>query len=266
MMKDSDLTALLQSTIDAAVAAGAILLEGGGTTVASTSKDRRHDLVTDFDRRSEDFLRTTLLAAEPTSCFLGEESGGSTLTEPFVWVVDPLDGTVNFAHGIPLYCVSIAAVMHGVPVLGVIHAPALGETWTAIRGHGAYLGDTAIAVSSTRSLDDAMLVTGFPYDVADNPQGCINQFAAIVGRGLPVRRLGSAALDLAWVAAGRFDAFWEVRLQPWDMAAGVLLVEEAGGRVSHYHGRQFILGTDSIVASNGILHDELTTALAESAQ
>lgn len=265
-MMDSDLTALLRVTVEAAVSAGEILLEGGGQAIASTSKERKHDLVTDFDRRSEDFLRTSLLTAEPTAGFLGEEYGGSSLAEPFLWVVDPLDGTVNFAHGIPLYCVSIAAVMRGVPMIGVIHAPALGETWTAIRGRGAHLGSRAIRVSSTEHLDDAMLVTGFPYDVADNPDGCINQFAAIVGKGLPVRRLGSAALDLAWVAAGRFDAFWEVRLQPWDMAAGVLLVEEAGGRISHYGGRTFALGTDSIIATNGLLHDELTMVLSESAR
>jgi myo-inositol-1(or 4)-monophosphatase len=262
-MIGTDNSELLAIAVEAAREAGAILLEGGGRAVASWSKEGKHNLVTEYDRRSEDFLKTRLTSAVPGTGFFGEETGGDALSAPVVWVVDPLDGTVNFAHGIPLYCVSIAAVRSGVPVAGVIHAPALGETWTAALGMGCFLESTKMSVSATSSLNDAMLVTGFPYDVADNPHHCIDQFSSIIRRGLPVRRLGSAALDLAWLAAGRFDAFWEVRLQPWDMAAGVLMVREAGGTVTHYDGRSFVLGTDSIIATNGQIHDELIQALQE---
>ena len=156
---------------------------------------------------------------------------------------------------------SIAAVVRGEIVCGVIHQPILNETFTAIKDHGSHLNAKRLHVSATAALDDSILVTGFPYNVEDNPGHCIDQFASIIRRGLPVRRLGSAALDLAYVADGRFDGFWEVALQPWDMAAGVLIVAEAGGRVTHYSGRDFRLGTDSIVATNGIIHDELVRVL-----
>ncbi|RPI66697.1 MAG: inositol monophosphatase, partial [Ignavibacteriae bacterium] len=164
---------------------------------------------------------------------------------------------------IPIFCTSIGAVVNGTTMLGVIHHPLLDETFTAIRGAGAMLNGKPIRVSTTSELSRSILVTGFPYNVDTNPEACIDQFAAIVGRGLPVRRLGSAALDLAYTAAGRFDAFWEVHLNAWDMAAGALLVEEAGGRVTHYHQRPFTLGHDSIIATNGLIHTELAEALAD---
>lgn len=230
-----------------------------------TSKEGRHNLVTEFDHRSERCIIDILRTHTPEACFLAEESGHHHGPDELLWVIDPLDGTVNFAHGIPIFCVSIAAVLHGRIICGVIHQPLLGETFTAVAGVGATCNGRTMSVTSTHDLAGSILVTGFPYNVEENPGGCIEQFASIVGRGLPVRRLGSAALDLAYVADGRFDGFWEVALSPWDMAAGVLMVQEAGGTVTHYNGRPFALNSDSIIATNGHIHDELTRALEISA-
>jgi myo-inositol-1(or 4)-monophosphatase len=252
---------LLGPAVEAAHAAGALLRDGFGTAFHVDSKEGRHNLVTEFDLRSEALLRERLLAADPTVGFLGEESGGSYDDAERRWVVDPLDGTVNFAHNIPIFCVSVALVEGGSPILGVIHHPLLNETFTAVRGQGAWLNGKRLRVSGSSAVRDSILVTGFPYNVHENPERCIDQFAAIVRQGLPIRRLGSAALDLAYLAAGRFDGFWEVRLHPWDMAAGVVLVEEAGGRVTHYGNRPFVLRHDSIVATNGHIHDELVDLL-----
>lgn len=258
-----DVNQLLPDVVELAKKAGAVLREGYGTAIEARGKDGRHNLVTEYDIRVEGLLFDALRELVPGSGFLGEEGGAVEGITDLQWVVDPLDGTVNFAHGIPIFCTSIGAVVNGQTVLGVIHHPLLNETFTAVRGHGAHLNGTPLRVSTTPSLDRAILVTGFPYNVNTNPERCIDQFAAIVGRGLPVRRLGSAALDLAYTAAGRFDGFWEVSLNAWDMAAGALMIEEAGGRVTHYHNRPFVLDHDSIVATNGLIHDELIAVLDE---
>ncbi len=257
-----DTTFLLRSATDAARAAGDILHSGFGTTFTSRSKEGRHNLVTEFDLRCEEKIISMLRVATPDAGFLAEESGLSDSNGTLTWVIDPLDGTVNFAHGIPIFCVSIAATLNGVPVCGVIHNPMLNETFTAIAGGGAFLNGTKLQVSTTTSVADSILVTGFPYNVNENPRQCIEQFSTIIRKGLPVRRLGSAALDLAYTAAGRFDGYWEVALHAWDMAAGVLMVQEAGGMVSHYDGEAFHLGHNSIVATNGHIHNELVGILA----
>jgi myo-inositol-1(or 4)-monophosphatase len=257
-----DAAQLLAAVTPIARQAGAILREGFGGRVAATDKEGRHNLVTEYDLRVEEFLHKQLSALVPHSSFLGEEGGERLGTANFTWVVDPLDGTVNFAHGIPIFCVSIGAVLDGELELGVIYHPLLDEMFHGARGHGAYLGEQRLAVSHTATVQESILVTGFPYNVHENPENCLDQFVRVVGRGLPVRRLGSAALDLAYTAAGRFDGFWEVRLHAWDMAAGALLVREAGGHVTHYHNREFELGHDSIVATNGIIHQELIQLLA----
>ncbi|MBU3742385.1 MAG: inositol monophosphatase [Candidatus Kapabacteria bacterium] len=243
--------------------AGALLAGGFGTAFSIQSKTGRHNLVTEYDLRCEALLRDRLGALLPEAGFLGEEGGGTNTEAPMQWIVDPLDGTVNFAHGIPIFCVSIALVIDGSIALGVIHHPLLRETFWSVRSKGAWLNDQRLGVSAAASVHDALLVTGFPYNVQDNPDHCIEQFSLIVRQGIPVRRLGSAALDLAYLAAGRFDGFWEVRLHPWDMAAGVLLVEEAGGRVTHYGGAPFRLHHASIVATNGHIHDELVSWLGQ---
>lgn len=254
-------TLLLESALEAALQAGELLRSGFRASKSISSKEGRHNLVTEFDLASEARIMEILRHRTPGSTILTEESGLHAGSADVVWVIDPLDGTVNFAHGIPIFCVSIAAVVSDEIVVGVIHQPLLNETFTAVRGGGSFVNGRRMSVSATEHLAESILVTGFPYNVEENPNLCIDQFAQIVGRGLPVRRLGSAALDLAYVADGRFDGYWEVALHPWDMAAGVLIVTEAGGIVSHYGGRAFALGEDSIVASNGRIHDQLVAAL-----
>lgn len=251
---------LLHHATSAAVKAGELLRTGFGTTMERRSKSGRHNLVTDYDIRCEALIVEQLRSITPNACFLGEE-GGPQGEGSLQWVIDPLDGTVNFAHGIPIFCVSIAAVRDGAIVCGVIHHPLLNETFTVVQGAGAFLNGKRLHVSATAVFDDCIMVTGFPYNVMENPSNCIQQFEKMLARGLPIRRLGSAALDLAYVAAGRFDGYWEVALHPWDMAAGVLMVIEAGGTVSHYGGKKFVLQHDSIVATNGLIHSELVSIL-----
>lgn len=257
---------MLDIAIQAAKSAGSLLLEGFGTTYTVRSKSARNDLVTEFDIASENLIRQIIEQRCPDSSVLGEESGYTEGNGDVLWVVDPLDGTVNFAHQIPIFCVSVAAFVHGSLTCGVIYQPLLDELFTAVLGGGSFLNGKRISVSSTNEFRDSFLVTGFPYNVASNPGSCINQVASLLRRGIPIRRLGSAALDLAYVAAGRFDGFWEVSLNPWDTAAGVLLVCESGGIVTHYECRQYNpLSTDSIVASNGHIHKELVNSILEGA-
>lgn len=236
-------------------------MDGFGQPFTISSKEGIHNLVTEYDTRSEEAIIEFLLRVTPSSTILAEESGQQDGSSELQWIIDPLDGTVNFAHGIPIFCVSIAAILHGVLVCGVVYNPVSDELFTATLGGGAHLNGTPLRVSRTPLLKDAILVTGFPYNVAENPLRCIDQFAAVVGKGLPVRRLGSAALDLAYTAAGRFDGFWESILQPWDMAAGALLVTEAGGQITHYRNVPFTISINSIIATNGFIHDELSRLL-----
>lgn len=255
---------LLSAAIEAATEAGALLRTGFGHAIVVERKEGQHNLVTDYDHRAEGLIVRQLRQRFPRSHLWAEESGRSCAgsTETLWWLVDPLDGTVNFAHGIPIFCVSIAAIYGEELLCGVIYQPMVGELFTAVRGEGAWLNGRRLQVSDTGSLREAILVTGFPYDVAENPGKCIDHFVRFLRLGIPIRRLGSAALDLAYVAAGRFDGFWEIALNPWDVAAGVLMVQEAGGRVTHYDGSSYRLHPRaSIVASNGRLHEQMLAVL-----
>ncbi len=221
-------------------------------------KSRRADIVTDADRASEALLVERLLSATPRAAILAEESGARGGESDERWIVDPLDGTTNYAHGYPIYCVSIAYERAGVVEIGVVHAPAMRETFVAVRGAGARRNGAPIAVSSIGGIGEAMLCTGFhPADYATNAR-C---FAAASERAQAVRRDGSAALDLAYTAMGRFDGFWEFGLSPWDLAAGALLVAEGGGAVSSVDGGRFELDGRSVLADNGALHQELSALL-----
>ncbi len=234
--------------------AGALLREGFGQPLEVGRKGTVVDLVTEYDLRSEELLVTALREAFPQDSVLSEESG-SLGEGGLVWVIDPLDGTTNFAHGIPAFCVSIGLLSEGAPVLGVIYDPLLDELFHATEGGGAWLGDRRLSVSQTRSLDDSLLATGFPTDLRTNPDNNFDHFKALSLRTRAVRRIGSAALELAYVAAGRFDGYWELRLRRWDWAAGHLLVREAGGRVTHVDGSEdFTDDPCSVLAANGHLH------------
>ncbi len=254
----------LSVAIGAALEAGEILRRGFGTVFEISSKEGRHNLVTEYDNFSEKCILNTIGKRFPDHQFLAEESGktkgkGGSVT----WLIDPLDGTVNFAHNIPAFSVSIAASTGQEILCGVVYNPLLNELFFAEKGQGAYLNGKRLQVKKTASLSGALLATGFPYNVHENPLKCIETFSALTKQGIPTRRLGSAALDLSYVAAGRFDAYWEVSLQPWDFAAGQLLVEEAGGKVTQYDGAPkdlFLEGT--ILASNGFLHGILSKELS----
>ncbi len=260
----TELRELLAAAIEAAVEAGALLRTGFGRASVVERKEGHHNVVTEYDRQAEFLIVERLRQRFPQSYFWAEESGrsGTESADSVCWLVDPLDGTVNFAHGIPIFCVSIAAVWNEEILCGVIYQPLLGELFTAVRGEGAWLNGQRLRVSETSALEEAILVTGFPYNVAENPGNCMEHFLRFLRLGIPVRRLGSAALDLAYVAAGRFDGFWEIALNPWDVAAGVLMVQEAGGRVTHYDNTVYRLHLrSSIVASNGQLHEQLLAIL-----
>jgi myo-inositol-1(or 4)-monophosphatase len=245
-------------------AEAAALLRGAADNVGriDTKKNPR-DLVTEWDRRAEDLIRARLQQLTPEVPLLGEERGASGAgAGADRWLVDPIDGTVNFAHGLPLFAVSIALERRGRPVAGVVHAPALDWVFSGHRGGGAFLNGARMAVSRVPSVAQALLVTGFPYDRATNPDNNFDRWAHFQRRAGACRRLGAASLDLCMVARGWLDGYWERYLQPWDVAAGVLLVEEAGGRVSGFDGSAFRIETGEIVASNGVIHEEMVAELA----
>jgi len=220
------------------------------------------DLVTEADLASERAVLARIRSAFPDHGVLAEESGATERASPWLWVVDPLDGTTNFAHGFPVFSVSIALLHEGQRVLGVVYDVMRDELFTARRGEGAFLNGRPIRVTQTPRLEEALLVTGFPYDRQESPLDNTREFIALLKRCHGVLRVGSAALDLASVAAGRLDGYWEFQLSPWDLAAGALLVEEAGGRVTTPQGDPLPpLGTD-IVATNGLIHAELLEILS----
>jgi myo-inositol-1(or 4)-monophosphatase len=193
----------------------------------------------------------------PDHQILAEESGALSQNSEFKWVIDPIDGTVNFAQGIPLNCVSIGIEHKGVIVMAAVYNPHLNEFFFAEKGKGATLNDKPIRVSQKSVTLHSCLVTGFPYTYINEPNGPLEVFERFVRKGVPVRRLGSAAIDLCWVACGRFDGFFEQKLEPWDSAAGFLIVEEAGGRVTDFKGDPFSIYQHKVVATNGLIHAEM---------
>lgn len=233
------------------------------------TKSNHVDLVTDADLASERLISEAIRSRFPGHCIYGEETAGASLPEAeWLWLVDPLDGTTNFAHGVPLYVVNIALAHQGTLVLGVTHDPSSGRTYWAERGGGAWLRvrtrDQRLRVSSTDSLGRCLLATGFPPSRLTNPDNNLAEFAALEMQVHAVRRVGSAALELAWVAAGLLDGYWEPWLNPWDWAAGVLLVREAGGQVTDYGGHPWELSSRTLISSNGCpaVHTALVEAIA----
>lgn len=251
-------------------AAGAILRRHFAAPIAiSARKSTRSDVVTAADTETEAYLVRELIARFPDHHVVGEEGGGQgapAAAAPLHWFVDPIDGTVNFAGGMPHFCTSIALASPArEPLLGVIYDPCRDEIFSAVRGGGAQLNGRPLRVSGTRALHDALVSTGFPYDKHANPDNNLREWGAFLQHIRGERRLGSAALDLAWVAAGRLDGYWEKDLKPYDAMAGILLVEEAGGRVSDYQGipRPQQRDRGRYVASNGLLHDAMLQVLQE---
>jgi myo-inositol-1(or 4)-monophosphatase len=224
------------------------------------------DLVTEIDLACERMCREILAERFPDHDILAEELGGSDGDRPpsrFRWVFDPLDGTTNYAHGLPIYCSSLALEIDGRSEVAAIYDPTRRELFTAERGEGAYLNGRHLRVSDTRVLLDSLLVTGFPYNVHEESGDLVELFGFFLGRARAVRRLGSAALDLCYVAAGRFEAFWEQHLKPWDVAAGALIVEEAAGRVTGMDGSPFDPAAAHLIASNDYVHGQIVAVIEE---
>ncbi|BAS28826.1 inositol monophosphatase family protein [Limnochorda pilosa] len=257
-----DLEAPHRLAVTVAREAGGLLLERFGRAHTVEHKGPT-DLVTEADRLSEEHILARIRESYPGHAILSEEAGLQERSGGLRWIVDPLDGTTNFAHGLPLFSVSIALEVDGELAVGVVYDPAAGELFDAVRGRGARLNGRPVHVSAVDTLQEALLVTGFPYDLwRDEGEDNLDYFARFARRCQGVRRLGSAALDLAYVAAGRLDGYWELKIHAWDIAAGALLVQEAGGRLSTLDGDPFRVDGGRILASNGHLHEAMLQVLA----
>jgi myo-inositol-1(or 4)-monophosphatase len=219
------------------------------------------DLVTNFDNQSQRMILKHLSTIFPDHGFLAEEGLSETKGSEFQWIIDPLDGTTNYAHRFPVFTVSIALEAKGKVVVGVVYDPMRGETFWTAKGEGAFLNGREIRVSSIDDLNKGLLATGFPYDIRVSEANNIVHFNNFLTRAQALRRCGSAAMDLCYVACGRFDGFWELKLKPWDMAAGALMVQEAGGRVSGFQNEEFSLSRSEILASNGLIHQQMVEVL-----
>lgn len=250
-------------TITVAREAGALLADQFGGEQSIDFKGAI-DIVTETDRLSEALIMKRITSSYPGQDILTEESAAIDTGSDCRWIIDPLDGTTNYAHGFPFFCVSIAFERAGTIMVGVVFDPLRNELFVAEKGKGAFLNESSLQVSRTNQLSNSLLATGFPYDIRVNPDNNLNHFNALATKARAIRRAGSAALDLSYLAAGRFDGFWELRLRPWDTAAGTLIVTEAGGVVSELDGQAHHLDSPTLAASNGLIHDAMLTALAES--
>jgi len=247
----------LSTAVEAVVRAGELQMARFGQDF-QIDKKGTIDLVTEVDLEVERMFRDLIAKRFPDHQILAEELGGASAVPPGpCWVFDPIDGTTNYAHGLPIFCASLALEIDGVPELAAVYDPNRRELFTAERGRGAFLNGKPIRVSNASSLVDALLVTGFPYDVHSRVDEIVGLFGAFVAQARAVRRLGSAAVDLCWVAAGRMDGFWESDLKPWDMAGGALIVAEAGGRVTAMDGQPFASRGRHVLATNGHVHDAM---------
>lgn len=258
-----DLEYYKSTLIDALKAGGTILSSYFNGHFTIEEKEGNNNLVTEADRKSEIAIISVIQNALPHHQILGEEYGEQVNDSDYLWVVDPIDGTVNFAHGVPLCCVSIALVHLNQVILGGVYNPLMNELFLAEKDGGATLNGKSISVSQKNDFNKSFLVTGFSYHLGHSRIHPLKLFNKFINRGLPVRRLGSAALDLCWVACGRFDAFWEQNLNPWDIAAGYLIVEEAGGKITNFSGEPYSIYDKETVATNGILHNHLLNEIQE---
>ncbi|MBE9203668.1 inositol monophosphatase [Synechocystis salina LEGE 06099] len=267
LFSPSDLQTWLEIGTEAALAAGAEIFSLWGKVQEVEEKGRAGDLVTEADRQAEAMILGIIKRHCPDHGILAEESGqwGSG-DNPFCWAIDPLDGTTNFAHGYPVSCVSIGLLVQGIPTVGVIYNPFRQELFRAASSLGATLNRQPIQVSTTTSLAKSLLVSGFAYDRVKTLDNNYPEFCHLTHLTQGVRRSGSAAIDLTDVACGRLDGYWERGINPWDIAAGIVIVQEAGGVISSYDGSPLDLKTGRILATNGKIHHELSQALADSPQ
>jgi myo-inositol-1(or 4)-monophosphatase len=262
-------TSLLNLAVETALEAGRFLKMSVGKIKSIERKaGQETNLVTEIDKKAEELIISKIKRRFPHHDFLGEESGSSgggtdshAAKSDHKWIIDPLDGTTNFTHGLPIYCVSIGLEVAGEVKLGVVYDPNQDELFAAERGTGAWLNNKRIRVSKRSKLIESLIVTGFPYNIKENPFNATEHFRNFLMSSQAVRRLGSAALDLCYVAAGRFDGYWEVTLNPWDMAAGIVLLEEAGGKFTDFKGFPSTIYKPNVLTTNGIIHEQMVEVL-----
>lgn len=252
---------LKQTLINATRAGAEQLVHFYDKEYTVSNKEGVNNLVTEADHASEAAIIEVIQKNFPDHFILSEETGELKQDSEYKWIIDPIDGTINFSKGIPICCVSIGVEKNGQMILGAVYSPFLNEFFFAERGQGATLNDKKIRVSTQTEVIKSCLVTGFPYTYLDMPNGPLEVFERLIRKGVPVRRLGSAALDLCWVAAGRFDGFYEHKLQAWDSAAGFLMVEEAGGKVTDFENNYYSPYQPHLVATNGRIHEELVEVI-----
>jgi len=255
-----DLNKYLETAQRAARRAGSLLTQN-----ISSERDifykGKVNLVTNFDKRSQDIIHRSLLSVFPEHDIIAEEGLKENRGSEFKWIVDPIDGTTNYAHKFPVFGISIALTQKNKILVGLVFDPMRNEMFTAKRGKGAFLNHKKIKVSLVSDLDKSLLATGFPYDIRESPLNNLDHFSNFAVRCQAIRRCGSAALDLCYVACGRVDGFWELKLSPWDTAAGALIVEEAGGCISDFHNNVFSPSKNQVLASNGKIHEQMIEVL-----
>lgn len=256
-MTTENLVNFKKVAILAALRAGGLLKRYLGKVNQIKYKTHSINLVTEADHNSEKLILQMIKSVFPWHSFLAEETGEIKNKSEYKWIIDPLDGTTNFAHGFPVFCVSIALEKQKEVILGVIYNPNLEELFTAVRNQGAFLNKKRISVSRTGKLSQSLLATGFPYDLHFTQETNLEHFANFALRSRAIRRAGSAALDLAYLACGRFDGFWELKLSAWDVAAGILLIQEAGGKITNFEGEKFDIYQPNLIASNGLIHSQM---------
>jgi myo-inositol-1(or 4)-monophosphatase len=249
---------MLKTTLINATEAGAkIIKEYFDKSFTISNKEGINNLVTEVDHKSEEAIIDVIKSSFPQHFILSEEAGAIEKDSEYKWIIDPIDGTVNYANGIPICCVSIGIEKAGKMIMGAVYNPFINEFYFAERGEGATLNNKKISVTTRTEVIKSCLVTGFPYTYLDEENGPLQVFEKFIRKGIPVRRLGSAAIDLCWVAAGRFDGFYEHKLSAWDSAAGFIIVEEAGGKVTNLKGETYNPYQPGLIATNGLIHDEI---------
>ncbi|HKI79839.1 MAG TPA: inositol monophosphatase family protein [Ignavibacteriaceae bacterium] len=254
---------MINDIIEIAKEAGEIIREGFGKTREIEFKTNETNLVTEIDKASEKLITDFIKIKYPSHGILAEESGQMKSGTEYMWVIDPLDGTTNFAHGLPVFAVSIGLQKNDKTVAGVVYDVMFDVVYSAEKGSGAFANHNKMIVSKNNILGRSVMATGFPYNVFENPDNLLERFAELTKRVRGVRRLGSAALDLCYTAKGVFDGYWEMNLSPWDICAGMLLVEEAGGVLSNFNNKPIDMNTKKILASNGLVHEKMLEILSK---
>ncbi len=254
---------MIKDILEIAGSAGDIIREGYGNNFQIEYKTSEKNLVTEIDKKSEKAIIDFISKKYPTHNILSEESGEYKKESDYLWVIDPLDGTTNFAHGLPIFAVSIGVMKKDEIIAGVVYDVMRNIFYSAEKGNGSFANEKKITVSNNDKLGSGVLVTGFPYNVAENPDKAFERFESLTKKARAVRRLGSAAIDFCYVASGVFDGFWEVSLQPWDLCAGKLIVEEAGGIVTDFSGSEIDIFSPQILASNKKIHQKIIDGMLE---